>query len=149
MSDSPSSPSGAPESQSLAPNTTGLTPNIAAGIATLFTIVGGIVFLVLEKKDRFVRFWAMQSVFLGGLALAVPIVVRIANLVFDFIPFAGKLMMVVLGLANLVFGIAWFIVYVICVVKAFSRQEWEIPLLGKLARKQLEQMDGPVVPPGT
>ncbi len=149
MSDSPSSPSGAPESQSLAPNTTGLTPNIAAGIATLFTIVGGIVFLVLEKKDRFVRFWAMQSVFLGGLALAVPIVVRIANLVFDFIPFAGKLMMVVLGLANLVFGIAWFIVYVICVVKAFSRQEWEIPLLGKLARKQLEKMDGPVVPPGT
>lgn len=147
MSDSPASPSSTPESQALPPNTTGLAPNIAAGIATLFTIVGGIVFLVLEKKDRFVRFWAMQSVFLGGLALAVPIVVRIANLVFDFIPFAGKMMMVVLGLANMIFGVAWFIVYVICVVKAFSRQEWEIPVLGKLARQHLERMDGSGVPP--
>ncbi|MGB8166171.1 MAG: hypothetical protein WCF18_01685 [Chthoniobacteraceae bacterium] len=147
MSDTPSQPSDATARSPLDPATTGLAPNIAAGIACLFTIVGGIVFLVLEKKDKFVRFWAMQSVFLGGLALAVPIVFRIAQLVFDFIPFVGKLMMLALGLVNMLFGIAWFIVYLICVVKAFSRQEWEIPWLGKLARKQLEQLDGAAAPP--
>ena len=51
-----------------------------------------------------------------------------------------------IGLGNMVFGIVWFIVYVIAAVKAFSGQEWEIPWLGKLARKQLAQTDGPTAP---
>lgn len=136
-----------PEPNSPTPDTTGLAPNIAAGIACVFTIVGGVVFLVLEKKDKFVRFWAMQSVFLGGLALAVTVLVRIAYAVFDFIPLVGKLLMALAWVANLLFGLAWFIVYVICVVKAFSRQEWEIPWLGKLARKQLAQTDNVANPP--
>lgn len=149
MPDISTSPAGQPDSGAPAPASTGLAPNIAAGIACLFTIVGGIVFLVLEKKDKFVRFWAMQAVFLGGLALAVSIVVRIAHLVFEFIPWVGKILMLVMGLANMVFGLAWLIVYVICVVKAFSNQEWEIPWLGKLARKQLDQTDGPSTPSAT
>jgi uncharacterized membrane protein len=113
----------------------------------LFSFVGGVVFLGLEKKDKFVRFWAMQSIFLGGLALAVALLVRIAFFVFDFIPLVGKLLMALVGLADLVFVIAWFIVYLICLVKAFSTQEWEIPWLGKLARKQLAQMDDQSTPP--
>ncbi len=143
MPDDPLPPVGTPDQNPPAAETTGLAPNIAAGIACLFTIVGGIVFLVLEKKDKFVRFWAMQSLFLGGLALAVSIVTKVATLVFHFIPWVGTLLIVVIGLANLVFGIGWFVLYVISVVKAFSGQEWEIPYLGKLARKQLAQTDGP------
>ena len=147
MSDAPSSPVEEPEPSAPAPVGTGLAPNIAAGIACLFSIVGGVVFLVLEKKDKFVRFWAMQSVFLGGLSLAVSIVVRIAHLVFEFIPWIGKVLIFVTGIANMLFGLASLIVYIICIVKAFSNQEWEIPWLGKLARKQLEQTDGPPAPP--
>ena len=146
MSDTPSSPNETPDSPALTTNTTGLAPNLAAGIATLFTIVGGVVFLVLEKKDKFVRFWAMQAVFLGGLMLAVSILVRVSYAVFDFIPVVGKLLMVLVGIANLLFSLAWFVVYVITVVKAFTRQEWEIPWLGKLARKQLAQTDDPGTP---
>jgi uncharacterized membrane protein len=147
MPDDPLPPVGTPDQNPPAAETTGLAPNIAAGIACLFTIVGGIVFLVLEKKDKFVRFWAMQSLFLGGLALAVSIVTKVATLVFHFIPWVGTLLIVVIGLANLVFGIGWFVLYVISAVKAFSGQEWEIPYLGKLARKQLAQTDGPTMPP--
>ena len=145
MPDDPLPPVGTPDQNPPAAETTGLAPNIAAGIACLFTIVGGIVCLVLEKKDKFVRFWAMQSLFLGGLALAVSIVTKVATLVFHFIPWVGTLLIVVIGLANLVFGIGWFVLYVITLVKAFSGQEWEIPYLGKLARKQLAQTDGPPV----
>lgn len=147
MSDLPSSSAGGADPGVPAPVTSGLAPNIAAGVACLFSIVGGIVFLVLETKDKFVRFWAMQSVFLGGLALAVAMVIRIAHLVFEFIPWVGRILNAVLGLANMLFGLAWLIVYIICVVKAFSGQEWEIPWLGKLARKQLEHTDGPPAPP--
>ena len=43
-----------------------MTPNVAAGLAALFPLIGGIIFLVLEKRSQFVRFWAMQSVVVGG-----------------------------------------------------------------------------------
>lgn len=142
MPDAPLPPTGTPDPNTPTPETTGLTPNVAAGLACLFTIVGGLVFLVLEKKDKFVRLWAMQSLFLGGLAVAVAVVIRVASLVFNFIPWIGTLLIILIGLVNVIFGIAWFVLYVITVVKAFSGQEWEIPWLGKLARKQLAQTDG-------
>jgi uncharacterized membrane protein len=40
-------------------------------------------------------------------------------------------------------------VYLVSLVKAFSNQEWEIPWLGKLARRQLALMDGTPAPPAT
>jgi uncharacterized membrane protein len=89
----------------------------------------------------------MQSVFLSGLALVFAVAIRVAHLVFDFIPWVGTILMLVLGLANMAFGLAWFVVYLISLVKAFSNQEWEIPWLGKLARAQLEKMDGPPTRP--
>ncbi len=56
---------------------TGLQPNLAAALASFLLLVGGIVFLILEKKDQFVRFYAMQSVFLGGLLVALSIAMSI------------------------------------------------------------------------
>ena len=147
MSDIPSPPSGLPASNSPQPETTGLAPNIAAGLAAVFPLVGGIIFFLLEKKDKFVRFWAMQSMFLGGLALAVSIAMQIAGFVFGFIPVVGKLMGILLGFAHLIFSLAWFVVYVIGIVKAFTGKEWEIPWLGKLARQQLARIDGASPPP--
>ena len=146
MPDAPLPPVGPPDPNAPAAQTTGLTPNVAAGIACLFTIVGGIVFLVLEKKNQFVRFWAMQSVFLGGLAIAVSIAFTVAAFVFHFIPWIGSVLIGVIWLATVAFKIAWFVVYLIAAVKAFSGQEWELPWLGKLARKQLAQTDGPPAP---
>jgi uncharacterized membrane protein len=141
-SDTPPSPAGIPAPSTASPSATGLAPNIAAGLACLFSIVGGVVFLFLEKKDKFVRYWAMQSAFLGGLAIAVSIFVRVAHFIFDLIPWIGKVLIFITGAANLAFGLASLVVYIISVVKAFSGQEWEIPWLGPIARKKLEQMDG-------
>ncbi len=56
-------------------------------------------------------------------------------------PFVGGLMTVLLGLLYWVFRIGWLVVYIISIVKAFSKQEWEIPILGKIAREQLAKMD--------
>ncbi len=142
-----SPPVAQPEPNAPGPAGTGLSPNIAAGLAALFPLVGGIVMLVLEKKDKFVRFWAMQSIFLGGLALAVSVVLQVAGFIFHLLPVVGKLMMLVLWLANLAFSLAWFVAYVVGIVKAFTSKEWEIPWLGQFARKQLAQMDGAGTPP--
>src|SRR5207248_7380611 len=43
---------------------TGLPSNVAAAIACI-PLIGGIIFYVLEKRDSFVRFYAMQSIIFG------------------------------------------------------------------------------------
>ena len=125
---------------------TGLQPKVAAGLAAVFTLVGGIIFLVLEKKNAFVRFHAMQSVFLGGAMLATSIAVQILVLIFLHVPLIGWLLALLLHIGFWVVSLGWFVVYVIAIVKAFSNQEWEIPVLGPLARKQLAA--GPTGPVG-
>ena len=116
---------------------TGVAPNIAATICAALPLVGGIVFLVLEKKDAFVRFWAMQSVFFGGFFMGVSILIKIAIFILAFIPILGWLVGLLLLLALFAFLAGCCIVWVISIFKAFSNVEWEIPYLGKLARKQL------------
>lgn len=120
----------------------GLEPKVAACLCCIFPIVGSIIFLVLEKKDKFVRFWAMQSLLFGILAFAAAVVFFFAYLILGHMPFVGGMMRLLLGAAYWLFRIGWLIGYVICIVKAFSNVEWELPILGKIAREQLAKMDG-------
>jgi uncharacterized membrane protein len=116
-----------------------LQPNIAAALACFFSVLGGIVFLVLEKKNQFVRFYAMQSVLFGVVAIVLFIVVAIVNTVLHVIPLIGPLIGLLLSLVVFL-GIG--AVSVITIVKAFLGKEWEIPVLGPIARKQL--ISGPL-----
>lgn len=116
---------------------TGLTPNVAATICAAVPLVGGIIFLVLEKKNAFVRFWAMQSVFFGGAVVGFSIASRIASFVLNQIPILGKLVIFLLWIAGMLVGIASLVIWIISIIQALSNKEWEIPVLGKLARKQL------------
>lgn len=142
----PPPPLGVPDSPPAESSSTGLERNVAAGLACLFTVVSGVIFLVIERKDAFVRFWAMQAVLLGGLALAFQVVIQVVGALFGFIPVIGKLMGVVFWLGNLLFGVAWFVAYLISVVKAFCGEKWEMPILGSIARRQLARLDRPVPP---
>jgi uncharacterized membrane protein len=142
----PPAPSAAPPIEASAlPESTGLAPNIAAFLASFFSIVGGIVFLVLEKKDQFVRFYAMQSVILGGTAIAVSIALQILTVIVHLIPFVGSVLGALFGLVGMVVGLAFLAAWLVSAFKAFSGKEWEIPYLGKIARTQLAKST-PTVP---
>ncbi|MDR3403569.1 MAG: hypothetical protein P4L99_13810 [Chthoniobacter sp.] len=112
---------------------TGLQPHLAAALASFFLLIGGIIFLVIEKKDQYVRFYAMQSVFLGGIWIGLSIGLSIAYAILHGVPLVGTL----LWLASLFVRLAIFVGWVVLVIKAFGGKEWEIPYLGKLARQQL------------
>lgn len=116
--------------------TTGLPRNIAAGLASIFTLIGGIIFLVLERKDRFVRFYAIQSILLGGLAVVVSLAVAVVAFIFSHIPIVGDLLNGVLRFINYGFSLAWFVVYVVVVVKSFMGKEWLVPYFGQIAKRQ-------------
>src|SRR3954468_18763771 len=96
----------------------GLKPSVAAGVAVIFTIISGIIFLVLEKRDKFVRFWAMQAVLLGAAAFAVAIAFTAAHLILGHLPLIGGLMGVLLGLLHWIVQIGWLVLYIVCIIKA-------------------------------
>lgn len=100
----------------------GLEPNVAALLAYLFDFVGGLIFFLIEKDNKFVRFAAMQSLVLSVLYWAV---------------FLVALPAVTFGFAYLLtplFGLGYLALRIVLMVKAYQNEEWEVPLVGKIAR---------------
>ncbi|HEY3901838.1 MAG TPA: DUF4870 domain-containing protein [Chthoniobacter sp.] len=133
----PGASAATPEPPVISVETTGLPSNLAACLACIFSLVGGIVFLVLEKKDKFVRFHAMQAVVLGGVAVVFYVALEFISWIVSHIAFLGGLLVLLLNLVGMLVGLAYVALIVVTAVKAFAGKEWEIPYLGKIARDQL------------
>lgn len=131
---------------STAVTSTGLEPNVAAGLACLFPLIGGIVFLLIEKTNAFVRFYAMQSIFLTCGVVIMSVLIALVSMILGYVPFLGGVMVALMGVLRFLLSMAWLVLWVVLVVKAFSKVEWEIPVIGPLARAQLGTKAG--VPPG-
>src|SRR5436305_13341684 len=65
VSGSSAPPPAPPPAPEVNPSTLDLPSNIAAALACI-PLIGGIIFYIMEKRDSFVRFYAMQSIILGG-----------------------------------------------------------------------------------
>ena len=97
---------------------TGLSSNTAAALTYLFGWLTGIVFLLIEKDDKFVRFHAMQSVItFGGLT------------VLSFVPIIGWI------LSPFLLVLA-FILWLVLIYKAYQGEEFKLPIVGDFAQKQ-------------
>lgn len=115
--------------------TTGLPSNVAAALACI-PLVGGLIFYLLEKRDAFVRFYAMQSIILGGAWFLFWIVFQIAHAILTSIPAIGIVFAILLWAIWAVASVAFLVVFVVAVIKAFSGVRWDIPYVGPIARKQ-------------
>ena len=112
------------------PSATGLEPAIAASLAYLAGPFSGIVILLAERSNTFVRFHAWQSIIgLGGLGL-----IAAGLLVFSFI---GLLITPVLFVVMywLAFATAalWIVAWGFCLFKAFGGVIWKLPFAGDRA----------------
>ena len=106
----------------------GLQPNVAAGVAYLFGLVGGIVILLGGGTNRTVKWAAAQSITLSGTWIALWIVLRIA---LGFVPFIGLLLLPVLMILGLVFFVLWLWTF----ITAFQGKTVEVPIIGGLTRQ--------------
>jgi len=97
---------------------TGLKKETAGALAYVLGPVTGVIFLVIEK-DPFVRFHAMQSIvtFVGLFVLQW--ILGFTIVLIFLVPIVG-----ILG----------FVLWLLLIYKAWQGQEWEVPVLGKLAR---------------
>ena len=123
-----------------AKSSTGLDENVAALLSYVATWVSGLVFFLIEKESRFVRFHAMQAILLGASFLVIGGVLYFVWF-FGWIIFAsisevlGWLVGLVLGLLLLVFWIGFLIAFVMCLIKAYQKQYFKLPVIGNFAEK--------------
>jgi uncharacterized membrane protein len=104
-------------------STTGLKPNIAGLLCYLAGWITGIVFLVIEQKNEFVRFHALQSIVTFG-------VLTVASALVNWIPFIG-------GFFSAAIGILAFILWILLMVKAYQGELYKVPGAGDVAEEML------------
>ena len=121
-------------------SSTGLDENVAAVLSYVFNWVSGLVFFLIEKDSRLVRFHAMQSLilaivfFVGMIALYI-IWFVLAIITSQISGLLGTLVGLVVGLIIFVFFIAAVIGWILGMVKAYQGQFFKLPVIGNLAEK--------------
>ena len=130
----PPPPSPEPETSA---TSTGLPSNVAAAIACI-PLIGGIIFYILEKRDSFVRFYAMQSIIFGCAWFLFNIVSAVVHAVFGAIPGIGGILVFFWAVIAALVHLAFLVIMIITIVKAFTGVRWDIPYIGPIARKQVE-----------
>ncbi|HEY9425938.1 MAG TPA: DUF4870 domain-containing protein [Gemmatimonadaceae bacterium] len=113
-------------------SSTGLTPNVAGALAYLLGPITGILFFLLEKENRFVRYHAAQSITLGLLWIALSVVFSVLSGMLVMVPVLGWLVALLL---SVVFGLGGFFLWLFLMWRAFQGREWESPIAGPMARK--------------
>src|SRR5687767_12845543 len=121
-------------------SSTGLDENIAALLAYIFGWIGGLIFFLIEKESRFVRFHAMQSLLLNVLFVVIFIVLWVVSIVMVVISsqLPGALAMVVNLIVTLLWIVLWVglvIAWIMCLIKAFQKQYFKLPIIGNMAEK--------------
>jgi uncharacterized membrane protein len=100
---------------------TGLSPNIAGLLCYVAGWISGIIFLVLEQENKFVRFHAVQSIVAFG-------AITVAGVILGLIPVAG-------GVFSSIAIIIGFIVWIIMMVKASNGEWYKLPWAGDVAER--------------
>lgn len=93
--------------------------NLMGAAAYLLGFITGVVMLLVEKDDKFVRFHAMQSTIVFGLVFIIGLV-----------PVVGWMVGVVLAPIS-------FILWLVLMWKAYQGEMYKLPVLGDFAEKQL------------
>ena len=121
-------------------SSTGLDENIAALLSYIFGWVSGLIFFLMEKDSRLVRFHAMQSILLGAAAIVIFvvfwIVAVVSSLVVGYISsILGGIVWLVMVLVGGVLGLGIFVGAIISLIKAYQGQYFKLPVIGNYAEK--------------
>ncbi len=111
----------------------GLDENIAGLLCYLLTWITGIVFLLVEEKNDFVRFHAMQSI-----VVFLPLTILSWILTAFRAPYYGYGMgFSILGAIGSLVTILIIILWLVLMIKAYQGERYKLPIAGDIAENQL------------
>jgi uncharacterized membrane protein len=109
----------------------GLAPNVAAGLASFFSWLGGLVILLGKPPQQWVRFVAVQSIVLCVFYIVIIIALTVISTMLA-IAHLGAISLL-LGLVQLVVGIAYFIAWLLQTINAFQGKALRLPIVAAYA----------------
>lgn len=115
-------------------SSTGLDANVAAAIS--YIPIVGLVFLVIEKGSRFVKFHAVQSLLLALAFFVLYFGLTIVGFVLGQIPVLGFIVSFALIFVYLGLGLGGLVLWVLAILKAFQNEKWKLPYIGDIAEAQ-------------
>ena len=128
-------PSAAPLGGVGAPSGTGLTPNVAGALSYFLGPITGVIFVLLDKNDRFVRFHAFQSILLSGAWIAFWVAFDIVSIILGQIPLLGLLAVLFGLLLSVVLGLGGLVLWVALMVMAYQGKSPKLPVIGVMAER--------------
>jgi uncharacterized membrane protein len=117
-----------------AESSTGMSANTAGLLCYLATWITGIIFVVLEKKSKFVKFHAWQSIMTFGVLTVVQIILAIISGIatFTFAPGLALFAWVLTIIVSVIMVVLW----IILMIQAGTGKMWKVPGAGDWAEKQ-------------
>ena len=114
----------------------GMEPNVAGLLCYLFGWVTGLIFLTVEKENKFVRFHAIQSIVVfGGFSIVFIILSIIMSITFN--PFAfGFGLWGVLSIINWLVWVLAVVLMIVLMIQAYRGKKFKLPWAGNFAEKQ-------------
>ncbi|OIO38057.1 MAG: hypothetical protein AUJ72_03240 [Candidatus Omnitrophica bacterium CG1_02_46_14] len=109
------------ETKDLGKTSTGIQPNVAALLCYVLGWITGLIFFLIEKENKFVRFHAFQSIVVFGAFTVLSIVLMI-------IPVIGWALLPILYVAEL-------ILWIVLMVKGYQGEKFKLPVAGDMAEK--------------
>jgi uncharacterized membrane protein len=101
----------------------GMDQNVAGLLCYVAGWITGLIFFLIEKENRFVRFHAMQSIItFGGLT--------VLSIALGMIPFVNLVLLPILAILQL-------ILWIVLMVKAYQGQLFKLPMIGDIAEKNI------------
>ena len=111
----------------------GLEPNVAAGLAYLLGIVGGIIMLVGGGTNKFVKWAAAQSITMWALYFVIYIAVMIIDVILGMIHMWA--LVPIIGLVVMLIGLVYIVLWLWTTIFAFQGKEVRLPVIADLTTK--------------
>jgi uncharacterized membrane protein len=108
----------------LGETSSGMQPRVAALLAYVFGLVSGLIVLVTERQNDFVRFHALQSI-------TFSLAMFVLGMAVSFVPGIG-------WIAGFLLNLAAFGVWLLCMAKAFQGQWFRLPVVGEIAERRVQ-----------
>lgn len=103
----------------------GIEENIAGALSYVLGFISGAFFYLIEKKNKFVRFHALQSILIFGL-LWILNYVLISGIF--FLGFISTLISPLISVAS-------FVLWLFLMFKAYKGEKYKLPVIGEYAEK--------------
>ncbi|HEV7179792.1 MAG TPA: hypothetical protein VGN11_07970 [Candidatus Baltobacteraceae bacterium] len=111
----------------------GLEPNLAAGLAYLLCIIGGIVMLVGGGTNRFVKWSAAQSITLWATWFVIWIAIDVVDMVLAVSHL--WLLLPIMGIISMLIGILALVAWLYTWITAFQGREVRLPIIADLTQR--------------